>query len=174
MLNSFCLWAIWAPPRVVGTSDPSDVVWSSTGARLVPLSAQVSVCFQATGADQAVGFGLVAFSLLLFAYYSVWVVVLVSSSFGPTSSVSVLPLLSNIAHFKGDDPETGSVSTRPVHIGMLLCLVSRSLTGTTSWTNTSFLGNIWSSCLEWQPWRCSCLWVSITETWRHGLRDDWS
>ncbi|XP_011602735.1 dolichol phosphate-mannose biosynthesis regulatory protein [Takifugu rubripes] len=30
----------------------------------------------ATGADQAVGFGLVAFSLLLFAYYSVWVVVL--------------------------------------------------------------------------------------------------
>lgn len=70
------------PPRVVGSSDPSDVVWSSTGVRLVPF-AQVSVCFQATGTDQAVGFGLVAFSLLLFAYYSVWVVVLVSSSFSP-------------------------------------------------------------------------------------------
>ncbi|XP_016145207.1 dolichol phosphate-mannose biosynthesis regulatory protein-like [Sinocyclocheilus grahami] len=30
----------------------------------------------ATGADQAVGFGLVGFSLLLFAYYTIWVIVL--------------------------------------------------------------------------------------------------
>ncbi|XDV20751.1 hypothetical protein PO909_026016, partial [Leuciscus waleckii] len=32
--------------------------------------------FQATGADQAVGFGLVGFSLLLFTYYTIWVIVL--------------------------------------------------------------------------------------------------
>ncbi|TRY86353.1 hypothetical protein DNTS_016637 [Danionella cerebrum] len=30
----------------------------------------------ATGADQAVGFGLVGCSLLLFAYYTIWVIVL--------------------------------------------------------------------------------------------------
>ncbi|XP_056601564.1 dolichol phosphate-mannose biosynthesis regulatory protein [Triplophysa dalaica] len=30
----------------------------------------------ATGADQAVGFGLVGFSLLLFTYYTIWVIVL--------------------------------------------------------------------------------------------------
>ncbi|KAI4877417.1 hypothetical protein NFI96_011713, partial [Prochilodus magdalenae] len=30
----------------------------------------------ATGADQAVGLGLVGFSLLLFTYYTIWVIVL--------------------------------------------------------------------------------------------------
>ncbi|XP_014903198.1 dolichol phosphate-mannose biosynthesis regulatory protein isoform X1 [Poecilia latipinna] len=34
------------------------------------------LCFQATGADQAVGMSLVLFSLLLFSYYTVWVIVL--------------------------------------------------------------------------------------------------
>lgn len=37
-----------------------------------------TISFQATGADQAVGFGLVGFSLLLFTYYTIWVIVLVS------------------------------------------------------------------------------------------------
>uniref|UniRef100_A0A8C1V720 Dolichol phosphate-mannose biosynthesis regulatory protein n=1 Tax=Cyprinus carpio TaxID=7962 RepID=A0A8C1V720_CYPCA len=35
-----------------------------------------TISFQATGADQAVGFGLVGFSLLLFTYYTIWVIVL--------------------------------------------------------------------------------------------------
>lgn len=39
--------------------------------------AQRTLCFQATGVDQAVGLSLVAFSLVLFTYYSVWVIVLV-------------------------------------------------------------------------------------------------
>lgn len=33
---------------------------------------------KASGADQAVGLGLVGFSLLLFTYYTIWVIVLVS------------------------------------------------------------------------------------------------
>lgn len=37
------------------------------------------MCFQATGVDQAAGMSLVVFSLVLFTYYSVWVIVLVSS-----------------------------------------------------------------------------------------------
>ncbi|XP_068561805.1 dolichol phosphate-mannose biosynthesis regulatory protein isoform X1 [Cebidichthys violaceus] len=43
----------------------------------VTLCAQlVTFHFQATGVDQAVGVSLVVFSLLLFTYYSVWVIVL--------------------------------------------------------------------------------------------------
>lgn len=37
----------------------------------------MSLSFQATGVDQAAGMSLVVFSLLLFTYYSVWVIVLV-------------------------------------------------------------------------------------------------
>lgn len=47
------------------------------------------LCFQATGADQAVGLGLVAFSLLLFTYYSVWVIVLVRSQFTAKTSLKL-------------------------------------------------------------------------------------
>lgn len=48
------------------------------------LSAQLLfLCFQATGVDQAAGMSLVVFSLLLFTYYSVWVIVLVGSASVP-------------------------------------------------------------------------------------------
>ncbi|PWA24057.1 hypothetical protein CCH79_00019142 [Gambusia affinis] len=43
---------------------------------LVCGSGCVDGCVQATGADQAVGMSLVLFSLLLFTYYTVWVIVL--------------------------------------------------------------------------------------------------
>uniref|UniRef100_A0A3Q3MYP7 Dolichol phosphate-mannose biosynthesis regulatory protein n=1 Tax=Labrus bergylta TaxID=56723 RepID=A0A3Q3MYP7_9LABR len=41
-----------------------------------PLHQVLNFCFQATGVDQAVGMSLVVFSLVLFTYYSVWVIVL--------------------------------------------------------------------------------------------------
>ncbi|XP_077478712.1 dolichol phosphate-mannose biosynthesis regulatory protein isoform X2 [Stigmatopora argus] len=36
----------------------------------------VLLCLQATGVDQAAGMSLIVFSLLLFTYYSIWVIVL--------------------------------------------------------------------------------------------------
>lgn len=35
------------------------------------------IFLQATGTDQAVGFGLVAVSLIIFTYYTTWVILLV-------------------------------------------------------------------------------------------------
>ncbi|XP_051022872.1 dolichol phosphate-mannose biosynthesis regulatory protein isoform X3 [Acomys russatus] len=35
-----------------------------------------TACGQATGTDQAVGFGLVAISLIIFTYYTIWVILL--------------------------------------------------------------------------------------------------
>ena len=37
------------------------------------------VCLQATGHDQAVGWAMVSLSSFLFVYYTVWVIVLVST-----------------------------------------------------------------------------------------------
>ena len=36
------------------------------------------IVFQATGSDQAVGYGLVSLAALIFGYYTLWVVILVS------------------------------------------------------------------------------------------------
>ncbi|XP_042334176.1 dolichol phosphate-mannose biosynthesis regulatory protein [Sceloporus undulatus] len=41
-----------------------------------PLWPEVESLTMATATDQLVGYGLVAFSLLLFAYYTIWIIIL--------------------------------------------------------------------------------------------------
>lgn len=62
-------------PRSPGVLAPQ---YPAAGALGVPLSPPLPL--QATATDQLVGFGLVTFSLVLFVYYTLWIIVLVRGS----------------------------------------------------------------------------------------------
>uniref|UniRef100_A0A8C6QJL2 Dolichol phosphate-mannose biosynthesis regulatory protein n=1 Tax=Nannospalax galili TaxID=1026970 RepID=A0A8C6QJL2_NANGA len=72
---------------------------------------------QATGTDQAVGFGLVAVSLIIFTYYTVWVILLpfidsqhvIHKYFLPRAYAVLIPLASGLLLllFVGKSPAPG-------------------------------------------------------------------
>ncbi|KAG9477812.1 hypothetical protein GDO78_013016, partial [Eleutherodactylus coqui] len=79
-------------------------VMEDTTCSVIRLSLIVCVFLQATGGDRLAGVGLVAFSAVLFLYYTVWVICLpfidsehvIHSFFLPREYAVLLPLLAGL------------------------------------------------------------------------------